>query len=127
MQESGRLDVAGLVARIILVAECITLAGGGRLDMASGRANPAGGWPSELGWAGRAYHTGGRVYPAGGWWPSGRGLLVGGDRLDVAGGRANPAGGWPPCRAYHAGGRVYPTRGWWSSGRGWWQSVSRCE
>ena len=72
MQESGRLDVAGLVARIILVAECITLAGGGRLDMASGRANPAGGWPSELGWAGRAYHTGGRVYPAGGLWPSGR-------------------------------------------------------
>ena len=38
MQERGRLDVAGLAARIILVAECITLVGGGRLDVAGGRA-----------------------------------------------------------------------------------------
>ena len=55
MQECGRLDVAGLAARIILVAECITLVGGGRLDVACGRANPAGGWPSGLGWQSVSY------------------------------------------------------------------------
>ena len=52
MQECGRLDVAGLAARIILVAECITLVGGCRLDVAGGRVNNSAGglWPSGRDW-----------------------------------------------------------------------------
>ena len=69
MQERGRLDVAGLAARIILVAECITLVGGGRLDVAGGRANPAGGWPSGL--AERIILAAECILLGGGW-PSGR-------------------------------------------------------